>query len=133
MGINIGICKGLIAREVLDNLLLVNIPLMYSTGTLNKNTTIGILLRILIIIDKRLSFINTNPIILDIVDVITTVNMSIKIINIIYFILSLNDSSLNTDNILLILEYIIYCSFQTSPLIAKPVVNNKNKACILEK
>jgi hypothetical protein len=104
---------------------------MYSIGTLNKNTTIGILLIILIIIDKRLSFIKTNPIILDIVDVITTVNMIIEIINIIYIILSLNDSSLNTANILLILEYILYCSFQTSPLIAKPVVNNKNKACII--
>ena len=104
---------------------------MYSIGTLNKNTTIGILLRILIIIYKRLSFIKTNPIILDIVDVITTVNMTIDIINIIYVILSLNDSYLNTDKILLILDNILYCSFHTSPLIDKPVVNNKNKACIL--
>lgn len=106
---------------------------MYSIGTLNKNTTIGILLRILIIIDKRLSFINTNPIILDIVDVITTVNMTIEIINIISIILSLNDSSLNTDNILLILDNILSCSFQISPLKAKAVINNKNKTCILEK
>ena len=104
---------------------------MYSIGTLNKNTAIGILLRILIIIDKRLSFIKTNPSILDIVCAIKIKNISSKALNKKKSNLSLKASILNADTILLILDSILYGSFHTSPLIDKAVVNNKNKTCIL--
>ena len=100
---------------------------MYSIGTLNKNTTTGILLRILIIIDKILSFIKTNPIILEIVFAITIKNTSSKALIKKKKNLSLKASFLNADTILLIIDSILYCSFHTSPLIDKPVVNNKNK------